>query len=204
MTANRARMALASLCLAWVLPAAGQNQILNPDFDVDVNNWTPNSGNTTVSHDADSGVGSPLGAASLEFAASGADGAAMYSNCVLVAPAAKLKFGGLGRLHVDLGGGSISVRVSFYSTTNCASASFLGSHHATPVSQTSGTVDGASGLAFTRYEGGIVSPPAVQSMRVSASFLAGGGIGVHRVLWDRMYLGPPGTTPVELESFGLE
>lgn len=207
-------MRLRSLVWCLVLSAASaaasaQNAVLNPDFDTDTANWvlanpSASTPGAVFERDADSGSGSPLGAANLVY--SRPTGAAVgevsiWTLCMAATGDTMLEFGGQVQHATNPAGSSVNLILLTWTDATCTAgqASFLGTAGTT----VPGTVDGGA-ATYTRWTGSTTTGSGVQSMRILVANNPGNENTLSRALWDRIFVGPPGTTPVELQEFDVD
>lgn len=200
---------LMALCFAWSQSAAAQNAVANPDFTTDLSNWsianpigqTPGA---VFSQDPDTGTGAPLGAADLQYARP--TGAAtgelsVWTDCMPVAANTLVDFGAQARLVSGAPNATINVVLFVWDNAICTFG--LSFNQATPGATVAGTLDNAP-ADFTQWTGSITTGASAQSMQMFLVVIPGADDNPSRAVFDRVFVGPDGTTPVELMTFSVE
>jgi hypothetical protein len=208
-------MRLRSIVWCLVLSAASaaasaQNAVLNPDFDTDTANWvlanpSASTPGAVFERDADSGSGSPLGAANLVY--SRPTGAAIgevsiWTLCMAATGNTMLEFGGQVQHATNPVGSTVNLILLMWTDGTCTAGQTVAP--GAPGTTVPGTVDGAGPVDYTRWTGSTTTGAGVQSMRILVANSPGADDTLSRALWDRLFVGPPGTTPVELQEFDVD
>ena len=204
------------ICLTLALaarsaPVGAVNAVLNPDFDVDTNNWSeanplPSTPGAIFVRSATSGSGSPLGAADLSYSRPSVPPSTtgdfdIWTNCMAVTGNTALVFGGQMNFVTHPAGSDSQVALFLYTSNDCTTGFSL--HLATAGTTVPGTVDGVA-ADFTRFAGSLTTGASDQSMRMFLEINPGASDTPTRAVFDRVFVGPPGTTPVELLSFDVD
>ncbi|WP_257388840.1 hypothetical protein [Tahibacter caeni] len=197
---------IAFVTLVAVAPAVAQadNLVINPDFRVDAAGWTIQvTGKATATISAVDG--SPE-AGSLEMSVTGSDpfdtGSVTVSQCIPSFGPGPWVFGGRLRQVSSTGAFTHGLSVDFLAVPNCGSG-LTRSTYADP----GATVPGIQG-SYVQYSGSVPTDPLpgggpTQSVLLSYQlFSTFGTTTVFRL--DKVYFGPPGTTPVELMRFDVQ
>ena len=190
---------LSTLLVARAASAA--NAFTDPHFDIGATEWTPvyTGGETpgaSKSRDADSGTGFVLGALDLQY--SNPSGAAVgeyvvKSPCFVVAPSSQVVYGGQLNFAVKPGGAQARAQLVFFTATDCSLASLMLGDTAVAGTTVPGKVDGVA-KTFTRYTGAFTAQAnAVRMQMWLAVSLSPTTDQLARTVWDRVFLGPPGT-----------
>lgn len=199
------RLALVTLAIAAVpAMARADNLIANPDFRVDAAGWTIQI-NGTATATVSAIDGSP-DAGSLEMSVTGSDpfdtGSVTVSQCIPSFGPGPWVFGGRLRQVSSTGAFTQGLSVDFLAVPNCGSG-LTRSTYADP----GATVPGVQG-SYVQYSGSVPADPLpgggpTQSVLLSYQlFSTFGTTTVFRL--DKVYFGPPGTTPVELMRFDVQ
>lgn len=201
------RISLATLAVAAaVVPAVAwaDNLIVNPDFRVDAAGWTIQI-NGTATATVSVVDGSP-DAGSLELSVTGSDpfdtGSVTVSQCIPSFGPGPWVFGGRLRQVSSTGAFTQGLSVDFLQMPNCG----VGLTRAT-YADPGASVPGVQG-SYVQYSGSVPTDPLpgggpTQSVLLSYQlFSTFGTTTVFRL--DKVYFGPPGTTPVELMRFDVQ
>jgi len=199
------RLALVTLAIAAVpAMARADNLIANPDFHVDAAGWTIQI-NGTATATVSAIDGSP-DAGSLEMSVTGSDpfdtGSVTVSQCIPSFGPGPWVFGGRLRQVSSTGAFTQGLSVDFLAVPNCGSG-LTRSTYADP----GATVPGIQG-SYVQYSGSVPTDPLpgggpTQAVLLSYQlFSTFGTTTVFRL--DKVYFGPPGTTPVELMRFDVQ
>lgn len=191
-----AAAAAALLCL----PAAAQNAVPNPDFDTnDVSAWDlyPDLTVQWAAGPVDDAFGSPSsGSARVVNSAAGALNSGP-STCLAtpVTGGAPYDFGATIRVPTGQPAtGQAFVYVYWWGVAGCGSL--------VDVSATAAVAaDGAWHLSTLTN---VVAPPTAQSVSVILQVYKNVAGGTFEAYFDRVFFGPPGTTPVSLQGFSAE
>lgn len=192
---NARSLLLVAFLSTAALPAAAQNQAVNPGFVTDLSGWTVLTNVAfTASHDTSQSFNSPgslrvstPGPTALNFVA--------VRQCRPVTPAQVLDYGGKYRFEsghaANLKG---HVTVAWFTDASCTAAAGSG--------PTSNTVTDTPNTWLPVHANNVVVPAGVNSafFLVSIGITAGEGVG----WFDDVYFGPDPLTPVELLGFGVE
>jgi len=199
------RLALVTLAIAAVpAMARADNLIANPDFHVDAAGWTIQINGTATA--AVSAIDGSPDAGSLEMSVTGSDpfdtGSVTVSQCIPSFGPGPWVFGGRLRQVSSTGAFTQGLSVDFLAVPNCGSG-LTRSTYADP----GATVPGIQG-SYVQYSGSVPTDPLpgggpTQSVLLSYQlFSTFGTTTVFRL--DKVYFGPPGTTPVELMRFDVQ
>jgi hypothetical protein len=209
----------AALACAVAATASAQNLVANGDFTTDITtSWTTETaGGTGVTGssvwDADSGSAA-IGAARLSLSEAGPDSGGTVqglSQCLDAPGAGPWDFGGRLRVTLDTPGAGGSnqffLAVQFFNAANCAGGS--NSTLLSSGSPVGGFVDGAVvadwvQLAQTNVADPLPGGSPTLSVRIAARSQTDGAGDALSVLFDSLYFGPAGTTPVGLQSIAIE
>ncbi|UXI65913.1 hypothetical protein [Tahibacter amnicola] len=209
------------LAFAFASTASAQNLVSNGDFTSDITtSWTAeNAGGTGVTgsgvYDDDSGSAT-VGSARLNLAESGPGSTGVVqglNQCIAAPGSPPWDFGGRIRFTLDnpgAGGPNLAfIAVQFYAGANCTGSQtsqllFTGSG-----TSVNGFVDGVAVANWERVsQTGFADPmpggSATASVRIAARVQTDGTGDSLSALFDGMFFGPAGTTPVSLQSFSVE
>ena len=186
---------LAGVVLSAALPAAADNEAVNPGFVTDLSGWMALAGPFTATHDTSQSFNSP---GSLRVAAPGsAPGIAIVlRQCRTVTPGTVLDLGGKTRFE---SGHATNLKgfagVSWFSDAACATSMALPAIFTNIISDVPDT--------WLPIHANDVTVPAGAS---SAFFMLSIGLAAGEgVAWfDDVYFGPAPLSPVELMGYGVE
>jgi hypothetical protein len=192
---NARVLLVAGLASAAALPAAAQNQAVNPHFLTDLGGWEIIVNPAfTATHDPAQGFNTP-GAMRVATPAATAVNFVVIRQCLAVTPGAVLDLGGKYRIEsghaANLRG---SAGVTWYTDGACTAGATAG-----PFSALSSDVPDT-------WQAVHLNDVPVPAGMTSARFLlaigvtAGEGVG----WFDDVYFGPDPLTPVELQGFRVE
>ncbi|MCQ4166384.1 hypothetical protein [Tahibacter harae] len=198
------RIAFVTLAAAVSIEARADNLLTNPDFRVDAAGWTiqitGNASATVATVD-----GSP-DAGSLELSVTGSDpfdpGSVTVNQCIPSFGPGPWVFGGRLRQVSSTGPFTQGLSVDFLAAPNCG-VGLTRSTYADP----GATVPGVQG-DYVQYSGSVPTDPLpgggpTRSVLISYQlFSSFGTTTVFRL--DKVYFGPPGTTPVELIHYDVQ
>ncbi len=201
----RARLVLPLIVVAFASSRADAanpwNLIANPQFDANANSWTDGPNTTTGAtrvRDADSGLGLPLGALDMQYSYPSAGGLnsseyGVISNCMVVAPNTVLDFGAHVKVAVQPSGAQWRAQLLFFTGTDCNFANLLSWEVGTARPTIAGKLDGAS-TNFTPLTNTTTAGPTIHSMQMYLVESIQNADNLMRTVWDKVYVGPPGTT----------
>ncbi len=205
---NRLSQVLALLCVIFcAAPAFAANLVLNPDFDNGLTDWTlaalpPCSVTVNNADGSDSAPSANLFGIVLRSAKG--SGCAQMSQCISLASAPPPPWDAGVRVR-DTSGSNFPPFQGLlqFSDADCGTSPTFG---ATVTLIAGGTVAGVQGAFTQQLLTGIADPlpgggPS-RSVLIKFNF-SGNGISTS-VNLDKVYFGPPGTTPVELSHFEVE
>jgi hypothetical protein len=192
---NSKTVLLVAVCSGAALPAAAQNQAVNPGFVSDLSGWTVLADPAfTATHDAGQGFNSP-GSLRVATPAATSSSFTVVQQCRTVTPGQVLDYGGKYRFEsghaANLKGGGF---VTWFTDAAC-----------TVGASSAPTTNGVSDLPNTWlpiHANDVTVPTGVNSalFRLGISVVAGEGVG----WFDDVYFGPDPLTPVELIGVTVE
>ena len=175
--------------------AMAQNQVSNSNFDTVIPPWSGTAPDVTWS--------------SVDFQGSPSSGSALLTN----------PHGAGGEIHMNQCAGGVTGGATYHlggrvfipggqTTTGNAEVSvvwYLGSSCAigTEISEVSGGTTTTTG-SWQSLAGILMAPPTAGGALLRAANTKSTGDGNFIVHFDRLYFGPPGTTPVTLEGFSVD
>lgn len=217
MNRSLSRLLLVAVAVASSLPLQAQNILPNGNFSSMLSGWTtlgpfggpgdPGMG----TWDSDSGSPTSDGAASIlvdEFG-TGFNQVSLF-NCVDVSVGTlspPWDFGVRRRVVQNDPLGSYTATMVFFALPACNNAITSTQVILTQTGTMAGFVDGAP-ATFDQLEGTVASEPLpgnpTQSVRMQLTVTASSAGQPAEALFDQAYFGGDGTTPVTLQSFGVE
>jgi hypothetical protein len=174
-------------------PGMAQNIVPNPDFDAELSGWTlilAPSGGGSIS--LDTAVGSPI-APSMYVVGGGTPSTLVVSGCLPISQQIVDLQGDLNYVQGATPIAAGSLEVSSYGDTSCAS------YLDVAVTNTCFALPSAGWQRCSRL--GYLLPAGTQAVTVALRVNYLGGNVAH---FDNVRLGPAGTVPVTLQSFGVE
>lgn len=188
--------ALAVLATASAVPAAAQNQAVNPHFLTNLSGWAVfGKPLFTVTHDPSQGFNTP-GAVRVTTTGPTVFNYVAVRQCLPVVPGQVLDFGGKYRFE---SGHAVNLKgfasVLWFTNTTCTMPAGL------PL-VTTNTVDDTPNTWLPIHANDVPVPPTAISAFFQLQFLASAGEA--RGWFDDVYFGPDPLTPVELQDFRIE
>ncbi|MET0552898.1 MAG: hypothetical protein ABW221_07670 [Vicinamibacteria bacterium] len=186
---------LAGLALSAALPAAADNEVVNPGFVADLSGWTFVGGAVTATHDASQSFNSP-GSVRVESPGGPPGVADVLRQCRAVSPGTVLDLGGKTRFasgHANNLKGFASV--SWFTDAACGTS-------APSPGVFSNVIADVPDTWLPIHAGNVAVPAGVGSAFFTLAIGLAAGEGV--AWFDDVYFGPAPLSPVELMGFGVE
>jgi len=182
--------ALAAVVLV-ACPIWAANQLVNPNFAIDLSGWTPEY--WAISWTGSEGNLAPGALRAVATSAGGSIGAKAASQCTTAVDGVAYDFGGAFKIEpASTQTGGARLRVTWFSGPGCSGTPTIGGN-SDPV-----TTAGWQALAVDNE----VAPAGTQSAMVEL-IQAVDDTGDFIAYWDDIYFGPD-PTPVELRSLSIE